>query len=222
MAKIIRVWDLPTRFFHWGLAVCVICLIITGYLGGNAMPWHFRFGFCVLTLLLFRFVWGLVGGHWSRFASFIYAPSTILNYLRGRGRPQDSVGHNPIGAFSVFAMLGLLALQVSTGLFSDDEIASAGPLSRFLKSGLVSQITGYHKGVGKWIVIGLGVLHIGAILFYRYKKRENLIRPMLLGDKEVGADLPSSRDSTQSRLLALVILMVCAAAVYGLVGLGGS
>src|SRR4051812_31198764 len=94
----VRVWDLPTRVFHWALAVCVVALVATAYIGGNAMAWHLRLGYAVLSLLLFRLVWGLVGGRWSRFGSFIYAPGTVLRYLRGQGQPEHSVGHTPLGA----------------------------------------------------------------------------------------------------------------------------
>ena len=124
MSTTVRVWDLPTRIFHWALVASVIDLVITAKLGGDAMAWHFRCGYAVLTLLLFRMVWGLVGGHWSRFRSFLYSPATVLRYLRGQGAPEHSVGHNPLGSGSVFALLGFLLLQVASGLFSDDEIAS--------------------------------------------------------------------------------------------------
>lgn len=83
----VRVWDLPTRVFHWVLVLCVVGQAITGSLGGNAMVWHFRFGYGVLTLLLFRLIWGLVGGRWSRFAAFIFAPQSVVNYIRGQGKP---------------------------------------------------------------------------------------------------------------------------------------
>ena len=134
----VRVWDLPTRLFHWALVVCVIGQIITANVGGNWMNWHLRLGYTVLTLLLFRLVWGFVGGHWSRFSSFLYAPSTVLNYLRGQARPEHRVGHNPLGAFSVFALLAILLLQVGSGLFSDDEIAFTGPLVSLVSGEAVS------------------------------------------------------------------------------------
>ena len=216
-----RVWDLPTRIFHWRLAFCVFGLLTTGFTGGDAMSWHYRFGYCVLTLLLFRLVWGIVGGKWSRFASFIYAPSNILRYLKGQGDPLYSVGHNPLGAFSVFAMLALLLAQVSTGLISDDEISAAGPLTKFVSNATVSLASGYHVTIGKIVVIFLIVTHIVVILFYLYKKRENLIKPMLHGDKLLPASTPASADTAATRSLALVILLVCAAAVYWLVSLGG-
>lgn len=215
----IRVWDLPTRLFHWALVAAVVGLAITGTIGGNAMVWHFRFGFSVLTLLLFRIVWGLVGGRWSRFGAFIYSPASVINYLKGKGKPEHGIGHNPIGAGSVFAMLGFLLAQVGTGLLSDDEIAFAGPLTRFVSNATVGLATDYHKNIGKWIVLALVVLHIAAIAFYLWRKH-NLVGAMLHGDKELVAAAPASRDDTASRLLALGVLLVCAAGVYWISSLG--
>ena len=185
------------------------------------MPWHYRFGYSVLTLLLFRLVWGIVGGKWSRFASFTYSPSNILRYLKGQGDPLHSVGHNPLGAFSVFAMLALLLAQVSTGLISDDEISAAGPLTMLVSNATVRLASGYHVTLGKILVIFLVVTHLVAIVFYLYKKRENLIKPMLHGDKLLPASTPVSVDTAATRCLALAILLLCAAAVYWLVSLGG-
>lgn len=215
----VRVWDLPTRIFHWALVAGVIGLAISGTIGGNAMVWHFRFGYSVLTLLLFRVVWGVVGGRWSRFGAFIYSPQSVINYLKGRGKPEHGVGHNPIGAGSVFAMLGFLLAQAGTGLFSDDEIAFSGPLTRFVSNSAVSLATDYHKNIGKWILLGLVVLHILAIVFYLWRKH-NLVRAMLHGDKELVTAVPASRDDTVSRLSALVVLGACAAAVYWISSLG--
>ncbi|MFC5522233.1 cytochrome b/b6 domain-containing protein [Polaromonas jejuensis] len=209
----VRVWDLPTRLFHWALAICVIGLAISGTLGGNAMVWHFRLGYAVLALLLFRIVWGLVGGRWSRFGAFMYAPQSIIDYLKGRGKPEHGVGHSPIGAGSVFAMLGFLVAQVGSGLISDDEIAFAGPLTRFVSNASVSLATGYHKDIGKWVLLGLVVLHIAAILFY-LRRKHNLVGAMLHGDKELVLAAPASRDDTVSRVTALLILAVCTALAY--------
>ncbi len=185
------------------------------------MPWHFRFGYCVLALLLFRLVWGIVGGKWSRFASFIYSPNTVLRYLKGQSDALHTVGHNPLGAFSVFAMLVLLLVQVSTGLISDDEISAAGPLTKFVSNATVSLASSYHVTLGKLLVIVLIVTHVAAIVFYLYKKRENLIKPMLHGDKLLPNSTPASADTAATRTLALVVLLVCASAVYWLVDLGG-
>jgi cytochrome b len=216
----VRVWDLPTRLFHWALVACVIGLVITANVGGNWMNWHLRLGYTVLSLLLFRLVWGFVGGHWSRFSSFIYGPGTVLAYLRGDARPEHQVGHNPLGMLSVLALLFILLAQVGTGLIADDEIAFTGPLVRFVSGETVSDATGYHKDIGKFIVIALVVIHLLAIAFYKLVKKDNLVRPMLNGDKEVGFPARSARDTTGSRIAALAVYGLCAAAVYGLVSLG--
>jgi cytochrome b len=210
----VRVWDLPTRIFHWSLALCLVGSVVSAKVGGNAMVWHFRFGSAVLALLAFRLVWGVVGGRWSRFASFVYAPGTVLRYLRGRARPDEhlDVGHNPLGSLSVFALLGVLALQLATGLVADDEIASVGPLNRFVSSALASSATGWHKNWGQYIVLGLVALHVAAIVFYAVARRQNLVGPMLGGDKPLPAGTPASQDGLATRLLALAL----AAAATGL------
>ena len=219
----VRIWDLPTRTFHWVLAACVVGSIVSAKIGGNAMVWHFRFGYVVFTLLAFRILWGLVGGRWSRFASFIYAPATTLRYLRGGSRAHEhhDVGHNPLGAFSVFGLLAILAAQVGTGLFADDEIANTGPLIKFVSGATSLLLTKWHKTFGQWIIISLVLLHVAAILFYLLKKKQNLVRPMLSGDKVLPADVPASADHVRSRGLALALVAACGAVVAWVVGLGG-
>ena len=210
MTEIVRVWDAPTRLFHWSLVACFIGLVISSQTGGAAMVWHFRFGYGVLTLLLFRLVWGFQGGYWSRFATFSYSPNELWRYLRGHGEPRRHVGHNPMGALSVFAMLVFLGLQVTSGLISDDEIAATGPLTRFFSAEWVAYATYYHKEIGKLVLLMLVTLHIGAIGFHYSTKNENLIRPMLHGDKVLTFSSKSASDSHADRLKAVVILMVCA------------
>jgi cytochrome b len=221
MPNKVRVWDLPTRVFHWALVICIVGLAISGYRGGSAMEWHARMGYAVLTLLLFRIVWGFVGGRWSRFASFIYAPGSVVSYLRGTSHPDHLVGHNPLGAGSVFAMLVFLLAQIATGLVGDDEVSFTGPLNRFVESSKGLAATWYHKRVGQWILLGLLALHVAAVLYYLWKKNDNLIRPMLQGDKAVAHPATPSRDDAASRLAALAVLGACAGAVSGLVKLGG-
>ncbi len=218
----VRVWDLPTRIFHWALAICVVSSVISAWLGGNAMVWHFRLGYAVFALLAFRLVWGLVGGRWSRFAAFLYAPRTTLRYLRGEGHADEHlhVGHNPLGAFSVFGLIGILALQVGTGLFADDEISNSGPLLKYVSGATSSLLTSWHKNFGQWLIIGLVVLHIAAVLFYLVKKKQNLVGPMLTGDKLLAGDVPASTDHALSRVIALVLFALCAAGVAWVVALG--
>ncbi|WP_298932706.1 cytochrome b/b6 domain-containing protein [uncultured Ramlibacter sp.] len=217
MRNTVRVWDLPTRLFHWALAACVLGLLATAYAPGSWIEWHARLGYTVLALLLFRIVWGFIGGRWSRFAAFLYSPASVFNHLRGRPHPDHLVGHNPLGAGSVFAMLVFLLAQVATGLVSDDEIGFTGPLNRLVSTGQGLLATWYHKQVGQWVLIALVVLHVAAILYYLLRKKDNLVRPMLTGDKAVAHAVPSSRDGTGPRLLALAVLGVCAVLVWWLV-----
>lgn len=213
MIHTVRVWDLPTRLFHWSLVVCVIGLVTTAQVGGAAMQWHFRLGYSVLSLLLFRLVWGFVGGYWSRFGAFLFSPAQVLGYLRGRGAPQMGVGHNPMGAFSVFAMLVVLTLQVGSGLMSDDEIAASGPLVRYLSSEWVSLATFYHKNIGKLVLLVLIATHLMAIAFYSFKKHDNLVKAMLTGDKTLPFSAQAANDGRGKRLLALVVFLLMAALV---------
>lgn len=217
----IRIWDLPTRLFHWALAACVIGLVITGKVGGDAMNWHFRLGYAVCALLLFRLMWGAVGGHWSRFASFFPTPARLWRYLGGRARTADTAGHNPLGALSVLAMLLVLAAQAGTGLMTDDEIAFAGPLTARVSGDIVAAASSWHLGWGQNLVIALPLLHVLTIIVYLLR-RKNLITPMLLGDKTLPEALPASRDSAGTRILALVLLGVSALLVYALIQWAGN
>lgn len=215
----VRIWDLPTRGFHILLALCVAGLIATGELG--LMPLHFWLGYAVLCLVLFRLVWGFVGGHWSRFINFVPTPAKLREYLIAvrAERAPHSVGHNPLGALSVLGMLGVVLLQVFSGLMSDDEIANSGPWVALVPSDWVSLATQYHSDIGKVLVIVLIVLHVCAVVYYKHIKHEDLISPMLTGDKVFPTQVHASRDTRTSRLFALGVLAGCAYVVYRLVNL---
>ena len=216
MASKVRVWDLPTRLFHWALVVCVVGLAVTAY-SETALDWHVRLGYSVLALLLFRVVWGFIGGRWSRFASFLYSPSSVVAYLRGRPHPDHLVGHNPLGAGSVLAMLAFLLAHVGTGLVSDDESSFQGPLNRFVSSSKALAATWYHKQVGQWVLLALVLLHVAAVLYYVLKKRQALVGAMVVGDKHVAAPVQPSRDDVASRTVALGVFALCAGFVWWLV-----
>jgi cytochrome b len=217
----VRVWDLPTRLFHWLLAAAVLCCIVSAKTG--AMVWHFRFGLLVLALLVFRLVWGFLGGRWSRFGSFLFAPAKMVRYLRSTPgeRAAFEVGHNPLGALSVFALLAILLAQVATGLVADDEISNVGPLNRFVEMATASSATSWHNTWGQWIILGLAGLHIAVVFFYLGVKRLNLIGPMWAGDKLLPPGTPGSEDSPRQRLVAAVLAAVALAAVVWIARLGG-
>ncbi len=177
----IKLWDLPTRLFHWLLVVLVIAAVITGKIGGNAIVWHGRIGLAILALLAFRLAWGFVGPTPARFASFFPAPEAIAAHMRGSWR---GIGHNPLGALSVLALLAFLVAQVGTGLFANDDIAFRGPLFELVSKEWSDTLGGYHR-LSINVLIGLIILHIVAIAYYAHVKKENLVKPMIDGWKTV-------------------------------------
>jgi cytochrome b len=214
-----RIWDLPTRLFHWLLVVCFLGLIITGNVGGLWMDWHFRFGYAVLCLLVFRVLWGFVGGYWSRFATFVYSPSSLFLYLRGCSPDLHRVGHNPLGALSVFALLAALCIQVLSGLLSDDDIFHRGPWAVWASYDWIETASRYHKQIGKFVVIGLVVLHVLALVFYKVVKHQALVKAMITGDKALDTQVPVSADAPPQRIKALVVFAISVVMTYGIVHL---
>ncbi len=205
----IRIWDLPTRLFHWLLVLAVMGSFITVKLGGNAMIWHARLGYFVLALLLFRIVWGFWGAYYARFSQFLKSPKRVLEYLKNG---KESAGHSPLGALSVLALLGLFLIQAITGLFTSDDIAFEGPLVKYVSSTYVELFTASHRW-NELVLLGLVVLHVGAIVYYKQVKQINLIRPMVTGDKEFGKDsdsMPQAEDNRTMRLRAMAIFIAIA------------
>lgn len=211
----LRIWDLPTRLFHWLLVASIIALVVTAKIGGNAMEWHLRLGHAVLGLLLFRVLWGFAGGHWSRFTTFIPGPARLLRYLKGQGTAADKAGHNPLGALSVIAMLLVIGMQVGTGLISDDEIAFAGSLVRYVSGDTIAWATTWHKTWGQWLLYTVIGLHLAAIAWYSLIGKEKLVPAMLHGDKTgLPVDLPPSRDGWRAVVPALLFAAACAVMAY--------
>jgi cytochrome b len=175
----IRLWDLPTRLFHWLLVAAVTVAVGTGWAGGDWMAVHGVAGVSIVGLVSFRVVWGFVGSTHSRFARFAPTPAKVWAYLRGRWK---GVGHNPLGAISVFLLLGLLAVQAVTGLFGNDDIAFSGPLAGRVDESLSRWMTGIHHQVADASLVFLG-LHVLAIVFYTVVKKDKLVGPMVTGHK---------------------------------------
>nr|WP_201063189.1 cytochrome b/b6 domain-containing protein [Thiorhodovibrio winogradskyi] len=211
LMQMIRVWDAPTRLFHWSLALLVLAAFLTGLQGGNWMVWHERAGLAILALLVFRLVWGVVGSTYARFAEFLPTPARVLAYVRGGWH---GLGHNPLGALSVFALLGVLLFQVLTGLFANDDIAFDGPLFALVSKGLSNSLAGLHRQA-IWLIGGLIGLHVAAALFYTLVRRHNIIRPMVTGVKQVdaGSDADWAQPARGGGLPALLLALALAGAV---------
>jgi cytochrome b len=183
--KRLPVWDPPLRIFHWSLAILVTAAMITANIGGNAMDWHGRLGVAIIGLLAFRLAWGFLGSTHARFIDFLPRPATLRAYLRG---DWHGLGHNPLGALSVLAMLLTLSFQATLGLFGNDDIAFTGPLQPLVSKEASDALTGLHHR-GAWLIGTLIALHLGAIAYYRLARREDLVTPMLTGQKTVPDDV---------------------------------
>jgi cytochrome b len=201
------VWDLPLRVTHWALALAVAGCFATHYAGIEWFAWHRRCGYAVLVLTVFRVLWGIVGTRHARFANFVRGPGAVLQYLRGRAaRP---VGHNPLGALSVLALLALLLLQAGTGLFANDEIMSTGPFYGWIAPEVSNRITSLHRNSSDVLLV-LVALHVAAIAWYVQVRREPIVVPMLTGRKPA-AEVPVGEAIDRSRT-ALAVAIVAALA----------
>ena len=217
MKKIIRVWDLPIRLFHWLLVAGIILSFVTVKIGGNAMSWHAFSGYCVLSLIIFRILWGFIGSYHARFIHFVPSPKGLIHFLGGKAKA--GLGHNPLGALSVLALLFSVGLQAVTGLFANDDIAFEGPFAKYISSETIELLTSIHRQNEKVLII-LIALHLCAILYYQKFKGENLIKPMIGGDKEINpsetemnlsVDLShASKDGSLQRGFALLLLSLIA------------
>ena len=178
----VRIWDLPVRLFHWAIVLLVPALWATHH--WELMDLHILLGEIMLGLVLWRLLWGVLGSSTARFASFVRGPGAVLRYLTGKaGR---SFGHNPLGAWSVVAMLLLLAVQVGLGLFAIDEDALyGGPLSHLVSYETARTLAHRHETFF-WILVALIALHVLAILYYLIVRRDNLVTPMITGRREAG------------------------------------
>jgi cytochrome b len=213
----IALWDLPVRIFHWSFVLAVITAIVSVQIGGEWMELHEQAGIVTIGLIAFRIVWGLFGSTYARFTHFFPTPARIKAYLTGTW---TGLGHNPIGAFSVFALLGLLATQAVTGLFSNDDITFEGPWSGRISKELSDSITGFHHELSEVIYIFLG-LHVAAILFYRLVKKNNLVKPMITGWKDVDAasvpvaEQQAKKGSWVAMIAAIVVAFVAMSFAWG-------
>jgi cytochrome b len=208
----VLVWDLPTRLFHWLLLICVILSFATGNIGGNVMEYHMLSGYAILVLLIFRLAWGFFGSPTARFSSFVKGPATVLSHLGmllQKKTETPYLGHNPLGGWSIVAMLLILFIQVVTGLFANDDILTEGPLYVWVSKETSNMLTWVHL-INRFVLVALIAIHIFAVFFYFFFKRENLIRPMITGMKcrHAEVDNPAASNLLAAAIFGLAILVV--------------
>jgi cytochrome b len=216
----IKVWDLPTRLFHWSLVLCFAVSWGSAEstdIFSNAMQIHFYAGYTLLTLLIFRVLWGFVGSNTARFSHFWSGIHATKAYARTllKPRPNDNIGHNPVGGWAVIIMLTLLALQVTTGLFSNNDLLDSGPLAHYISGDLSDTISGIHSIVFNYLITIVG-LHVAAVFFYRFYKHSNLIIAMITGYKTLPNTLNTSSLYFVSNFRAILVLAIAAACVAAL------
>jgi cytochrome b len=214
-AKRTRIWDLPTRAFHWAFACLILFSWISGQFGGSDWrEWHFRSGYAVLALLVFRILWGLAGDRYALFSSFV--PS--LRAARANWQsPHRHAGLSPAGALSVYSMLIASALQVTTGLMASDGNFTEGPWAKFVSDQVVALMRSIHA-VNRWVLAALITLHIGAIAWFVLWRGETLVRPLFTGDKH-DLDAPAAADDILVRWRGALLLVLATALTVFLVSL---
>lgn len=203
------VWDWPLRACHWLLVVTVAGAWATHYAGLEWFDWHRRLGYASLVLVLFRIVWGFVGPRHARFRVFVRGPAAILAYLRGTG-PSRYAGHNPLGALSVLAFLAVMLVQAATGLFANDEIASAGPFYGWVSPATSDRLATVHRFTSN-VLLGLIALHLVAVVSHEFRRR-GLVQAMVTGRK-TDTDAVGIDGSRGALALAIVALLATALAL---------
>lgn len=220
----VKLWDLPTRLFHWMLVIGIGFSWFCAEVGGNWMVWHERSGIFLLALVLFRMVWGFIGSDTAQFRQFLMVPAKALVHLRELrdGATAFHAGHNPLGAWMVVVVLLVVLAQATTGLFATDDIMTEGPLIGLVSSSTAELLTSIHHFSFNIILLLAGV-HIAAVFFYRFYKRTNLIKAMVVGK----ADWPAQQSHPKplafkpAWLGVLVFAIVYAGVAFGIAFLAG-
>ncbi len=221
--RYVRAWDLPTRLFKWLLVALILTAWISSSFSDPDMLVHKGAGYSILVLLVYRVLWGIVGGSTARFSNFVRTPAAAWNYLKSlRGkRAAHYLGHNPAGGLMVIGLLFVCAIQVLLGLFSSDGVTAAGPFADTVGDTASAWAASIH---GTWFytaILVLVLLHIGANLYYQFVRRENLVGAMVTGRKGRGNYIDHSEAKDGSLLVAAICLLASAGLVYGIITLFG-
>ncbi len=212
------VWDLPTRAFHWLLVLSLAASYITAKIGFDVRQYHMWLGYWMIGLLTFRLVWGFIGTRHARFINFFPSPRRLFSYLKSmvQGKAPETVGHNPLGSLMIFATLFMVGAQAISGLFVDDEIMFSGPYFNSVSADFASTMNFVHNNFINVILV-LVAVHIAAVLYHAFVRRERIIRAMLSGKKSAEL-VPEEESISGSRLgLAIAVAAATAAGTYWLV-----
>ncbi|UJF17592.1 cytochrome b/b6 domain-containing protein [Vibrio sp. SS-MA-C1-2] len=206
----IQIWDSFVRGYHWLQVAILGGLWYTGEQG--LMEWHFSLAYLLMTLLLSRLIWGFIGSDTAKFSYFIKSPATVIRYLKNPEQVK-TIGHNPIGSYMVALFFILLTLQITTGLFANDDILSEGPLAQYISYDLSGQLTGIHHQIFNVLQAAV-VIHILAIFIYRAVKKENLTTPMITGKKEFTESMTMAKPKIKNGIMGWVIFLMIGSIVY--------
>jgi len=211
----VAVWDWPVRVVHWAIVALVVAMVATGLIGNEALVWHMRLGQVLLALVIFRILWGFAGSANARFASFLRGPVAVIEYARSLIRPPHHAHatHNPLGGWMVVALLLVLLVQATTGLFTNDDVLNEGPLAKLISKDRSDWIGMWHRR-GWWLLVALASVHILAVVAYFAHLGEDLVHPMVSGEKVLPTRSHRPHDAAASTPRALVLLALSALGVW--------
>lgn len=203
----VYVWDIPTRLFHWSLLGLVLLCWFTGDEESYANI-HRIAGEAIAGLLVFRVIWGFIGGERARFADFAAGPAAVIRHVGDlfSKTPKRHLGHNPLGGVAVFLLLAVTATVVVTGLFSSHE-SFAGPFAGV--GGL--QLSDLHEGAFR-VLQALVAVHVLGVVVETFKAKDALVPAMITGSKSRRGDEPGV-DARRAGLLALCVAVAAGAGV---------
>jgi len=216
MKKKHLIWDLPLRLFHWAFAATVFGSWYTANQGSDLIEIHIKLGFFALALLVFRILWGLIGPKYARFSQFIPSPKSLYLYLSNPKEKIATPGHNPLGALMVVLMILLISIQAISGLFINDDVFSSGPYYGSVSKEVEKIMAFLHHNTFDFMIAAI-FLHLAAITFYWLVKKENLVLPMITGNKNAKQVKASDAIPGSKIVLACIIAICCVAFIYWLV-----
>ncbi len=211
----VRVWDLGLRLFHWFLVLGILNQFLTMEFGeGSYTEWHFRVGFCILGLLIYRIIWGFIGSESVQFSTFLYSPSNITSYLKSLPSTtyHQYLGHNPVGGLSAILLLLVCAAMAVSGLFISDDILWEAPFYNAVSNDISDLMYTIHHW-GEKALIGIVAMHVAAIVFYRWRKKAKLTTSMVTGNMQLQSEqeaLPKMR----SNWLSVLLLVICVSSSF--------